>query len=253
MPRSDDSIAPPQDQPGLGKTIALYFANGAVREILSQQLQHFGCTLAETSDICVDAILCDRATEDLLCGPTPLYELSASPRQEEAVQGQAGQLPFPLNRTRLHDFIAELPGPAQVAEVPQELRKLRILAADDNRTNRMVVEMMVRPLRVELKLAEDGAQAVQLWRDFKPDLIFMDISMPVVDGREAAHQIRTAETETGQHTPIFALTAHSIDEGSTDLVTGDFDGWLPKPLKKDELMARITDALPAECLPVIAI
>jgi signal transduction histidine kinase/CheY-like chemotaxis protein len=252
MPRSDDSIAPPQGQPGIGKTIALSFANGAVHEILSQQLQHFGCVIADTPEVPPDAVLCDLATSEHLQGQAPVYQLSASPRQEEAAQGQAGQLPFPLNRTRLHDFIASLPGPEVTIaeETPIELRKLRILAADDNRTNRMVVEMMVRPLRVDLKLAEDGQQAVQLWQDFKPDLIFMDISMPIVDGREAARQIRAAEAESGRHTPIFALTAHSIDEGEHDLVTKDFDGWLPKPLKKDELLARITEVLPAECLPV---
>ena len=59
---------------------------------------------------------------------------------------------------------------------------MRVLTAEDNRTNQLVFQKMVRELDIELVFAGNGREAVELWQSFKPDMIFMDISMPEMDG-----------------------------------------------------------------------
>ena len=70
---------------------------------------------------------------------------------------------------------------------------MRVLTAEDNRTNQLVFQKMVKDLDIELVFANNGREAVELFQSFKPDLIFMDISMPEMDGREAARAIRVLE------------------------------------------------------------
>lgn len=80
------------------------------------------------------------------------------------------------------------PPPKPEPHSPQ-LRKLRVLAAEDNRTNRLVFEKMVKALAIELRFAENGREAVEGYAAFEPDIIFMDISMPEMDGKEASRAI----------------------------------------------------------------
>ena len=89
-------------------------------------------------------------------------------------------------------------------------RAMRVLAAEDNRTNRLVFSKMVAALDIELRFAGNGVEAVEGHRDFAPDLIFMDISMPEMDGKAATRCIREAEAGTGRHVPIVAMTAHAM-------------------------------------------
>ncbi|MEO8529895.1 MAG: ATP-binding protein, partial [Deltaproteobacteria bacterium] len=237
LPRSDEPAGDLAAQPGLGKTVTLAIRHPAVRDILSQQLQHFGCAVVQLDGDQVapevDAVMrgqCIGADEIVTHG-APVYVLTPSHRRGETDE-TATILQYPLSRRRLQDFVASVPLRHLNTTGPK--RKLRVLAADDNRTNRMVFEIMVRPLNLDVRIVDDGAQAVTAFSEMQPDVIFMDISMPIVDGREAARQIRALESD--HRTPIFALTAHAIDDGETDLITADFDGWLPKPLKKDQLL-----------------
>jgi len=251
LPRSDELPGDLDAQPGLGKTLTLAIKNAAVRDILSQQLQHFGCSIMplDGSNVApeADAVLRGQCIppDDIAPQGVPVYTLVPNHRRSESTDPGL-VLQYPLSRRRIQEFVSSVPIRPK-GKGPH--RKLRVLAADDNRTNRMVFEMMVKPLNLEVRFAEDGAQAVEAWADMTPDVIFMDISMPQVDGREAARQIRQAET--AGRVPIFALTAHAIDAGDSDLITSDFDGWLPKPLKKDELLKRIGEVIPAECFPVV--
>jgi CheY-like chemotaxis protein len=67
---------------------------------------------------------------------------------------------------------------------------MRVLAAEDNRTNQLVFQKMVRDMDIDLVFADNGRIAVEKFQSFQPDLIFMDISMPEMDGKEAARTIR---------------------------------------------------------------
>ena len=69
------------------------------------------------------------------------------------------------------------------------------MAAEDNKTNLLIFKKMLKSLDVKLKFAANGEEAIALFEKFSPDLVFMDISMPKMDGKEATYQIRTFEKE----------------------------------------------------------
>ena len=134
-------------------------------------------------------------------------------------------------------------------DVP-EIRQMRILAAEDNKTNQLVFRKMVKSLDIDLKFAQNGKEAVELYESFKPDLVFMDISMPIMDGKEATQTIRALEARTGAHVPIVALTAHALNGDDQGIMAAGLDHYLTKPLRKALLLERIHDAHPPDARPV---
>ena len=88
---------------------------------------------------------------------------------------------------------------------------LRVLAAEDNPTNQLVLTTIMQIFGVDLTLADDGVEAVDAWRTGAHDLILMDIQMPNLDGVAAARRIRAEEAATGRpRTPILALSANAL-------------------------------------------
>ncbi|MBT9385891.1 response regulator [Pseudooceanicola sp. CBS1P-1] len=138
----------------------------------------------------------------------------------------------------------------QAAPVPAGTgRPARILAAEDNKTNRLVFARMLAGADIELRFAENGVEAVQLHRDFAPDLIFMDISMPGMDGMEATRRIRTAEADTGHHVPIVAMTAHALQGDEERALAAGLDHYLAKPLRKADVLDKLAALTPAGLRP----
>ncbi len=134
------------------------------------------------------------------------------------------------------------PAPAEpdVEEAPD--RQMRVLAAEDNKTNRLVFSKMLKEADIDLTFAENGAQAVDLFQSVQPDLIFMDISMPEMDGKQAAQAIRDLEQQTGAHVPIVAMTAHAMDGDADSILAAGIDFYLTKPLRKGDLYERLCAA-----------
>ena len=131
-------------------------------------------------------------------------------------------------------------------------RQMRILAAEDNKTNRLVFGKPVRNLNIDLEFAENGLEAVEKWESFQPDLVFMDISMPQMDGKDATRRIREIEAQGPErHTPIVALTAHAMSGDDADILAAGLDYYLTKPLRKAAIFERIAEASPKDVLPVI--
>lgn len=126
-------------------------------------------------------------------------------------------------------------------------RPMRVLAAEDNRTNRLVLSKMIADLDLELTFAEDGEQAVDAFRRIQPDLVFMDISMPRMDGREATRAIR--QLPGGAQVAIVALTAHAMDGDEDDILAAGLDHYLTKPLRKPLLVEMINRYLPEDARP----
>lgn len=146
----------------------------------------------------------------------------------------------------------EMPPEPPIAPPPAPLgRQMRVLTAEDNRTNQLVFAKMVKDLDVDLRFASNGREAVEMWESFDPDLIFMDVSMPEMDGREAARAIRTAEAGTGRHVRICALTAHAMPGDDQPIIESGMDRYMTKPLKRTVITQQIADALPEECRPLI--
>ncbi len=136
------------------------------------------------------------------------------------------------------------------ARRPAGLRAMRVLSAEDNRTNRLVFGKMVQHLELDLTYAEDGAKAVEAFSASRPDLIFMDISMPGMDGREAAIRIRKLEAASGAApVPICALTAHAMSGDEVEILAAGIDHCLTKPLRKAEICALIDRYRPQDAPP----
>ncbi len=127
---------------------------------------------------------------------------------------------------------------------PAVTRRLQVLYAEDNKTNQLVFSKMVQSLPLDLHLAENGRQAVGIFESLRPDIIFMDVSMPEMDGREATRLIR-AET-AGREVPIIALTAHAMQEEIDRIMAAGMNAMLTKPLKKRELLAALRDHAPQD-------
>jgi len=128
-------------------------------------------------------------------------------------------------------------------------RQMRVLAAEDNKTNQLVLQKMLAPLNIVLQIVENGQSAVAAYDSFHPDLIFMDISMPVMDGKEATRAIRAREAGLGKRVPIVALTANSPDDQDPELMHAGLDAALSKPLRKEVLTARIAALCPRDAAP----
>ena len=131
--------------------------------------------------------------------------------------------------------------------------KKRILIAEDQIVNRMVIANMIDHDQCELTFAENGKIAIERFKEQDFDLIFMDISMPVMDGLEAANAIRAFEIlHSCAQTPIVALTAHAISGDRDRILKYGIDDYLPKPVKMDDVARTIkkwtddTDATNAE-------
>lgn len=130
----------------------------------------------------------------------------------------------------------------------KETRRMRVLAAEDNKTNQLVFRKMLKGFDVDLKFANDGLEAVEAYKSFNPDIIFMDISMPRMDGKEATQTIRREEESSGRHIPIIALTAHANDGDSREILGCGLDHYMSKPVRKTEMHTRILEYCPADAL-----
>ena len=126
---------------------------------------------------------------------------------------------------------------------------LRVLAAEDNRTNMMILRKMLQGQVASFIETCNGAEAVEACQNDLPDVILMDISMPVMDGLEAARHIRAAEVRLGRTPcPILALTANAYGEHREACRVAGFDGFLVKPLSRDDLVAAINRHCPPTAL-----
>ncbi|MEL6952769.1 MAG: response regulator, partial [Pseudomonadota bacterium] len=126
-------------------------------------------------------------------------------------------------------------------------RRLSVLAAEDNKTNQLVFRKMIKTLDLDLRLVWDGAEAIEAYQAERPDVIFTDISMPGVDGLQAAQAIRQLEQEAGlEPIPMVAMTAHASEEEQDRIKEAGIDHYLSKPLKKTLLLEMIRKVAPED-------
>jgi signal transduction histidine kinase/NO-binding membrane sensor protein with MHYT domain len=122
--------------------------------------------------------------------------------------------------------------------------ELRILAAEDNPTNQLVLRSLLAPLGVELTLVANGREAVDAFCNQRFDIILMDIQMPEMNGVEATSTIRRFEERQGRHrTPIVALTANVMPHQIDDYLLAGMDGVVGKPIDLTDLYSKIEQAL----------
>jgi CheY-like chemotaxis protein len=120
---------------------------------------------------------------------------------------------------------------------------VRILAAEDNEVNQLVLKTLLAQAGIEPTIVENGEEAVAAWEREDWDIILMDIQMPVMDGPTATRLIRRREAETGRGpVPIIALTANAMTHQSESYRAAGMNGLVAKPIKVSELFAAILAA-----------
>jgi CheY-like chemotaxis protein len=134
---------------------------------------------------------------------------------------------------------SEPDGPTQEA-----WRPLRILAAEDNATNQIVLESLLEPLHPSLTLVANGRQAIEAWREGRFDIVLMDMQMPGMDGVQAASEIRKLEAAEGRpRTPIIAVTANAMKDQVETYLAAGLDGHVAKPIDPKTLLTTMLSVM----------
>lgn len=120
------------------------------------------------------------------------------------------------------------------------LEGTRILVAEDNLTNQMLMRAFLKDIDPDLGVAGNGREAVNMFRTLSPDVILMDMAMPVLDGLEATREIRALP---GRQPIIIALTANAFQTDRDQCIAAGMDDFLSKPVRKTQLLAVLRDAI----------
>ncbi|MFT5760055.1 MAG: PAS domain S-box-containing protein [Alteromonadaceae bacterium] len=149
---------------------------------------------------------------------------------EEKV-GSTFSVILPLKKTdsKNHDSLKLVQTPAPQAE------KLNILLAEDNKINQKIFNAIVRPTKATIRIANDGIEAIDEVAKLRPDVIFMDIQMPNMDGTQACEIIKNTHPEI----PIIALTANVMTRDINKYKQVGFDHCLGKPIDVNEIYTLI--------------
>jgi signal transduction histidine kinase/CheY-like chemotaxis protein/ligand-binding sensor domain-containing protein len=128
-----------------------------------------------------------------------------------------------------------------IALAPDQPR-YRILVADDTDENRVLLEKLFTPLGFDVLCVADGQAAIDRWSEWKPDLVWMDIRMPVVDGFGATRAIRAAEGDD-KHTVVIALTASAFEHDRERILAAGCDDFVAKPFLEETLFEKLSHHL----------
>ncbi len=146
---------------------------------------------------------------------------------------------IPLERVQRQDAAPRPVDETDLRVTPQG-GPVRILAAEDNKTNRLVLKALLSKIAADVVFVENGEEAFQAWRDGAFEIILMDVQMPVLDGVAATRRIREAEAKMQRpRIPIVAVTANTMVHQIEDYLDCGMDAHLPKPIRKDQLFRAI--------------
>jgi CheY-like chemotaxis protein len=111
----------------------------------------------------------------------------------------------------------------------------KILVVEDIRENMELLVKLLENSGFQVSSAENGKEAIEVFKTYEPDFIWMDIRMPVMDGLEATRQIKL--TEPGKNTKVVAMSAHVFDEERETILASGFDGFLGKPFTESDIFS----------------
>lgn len=165
--------------------------------------------------------------------------LSIVQRMSEALEGQI-QVESVLGEGA--EFVLELPvGRAVPVVVETKSREIvtfgkRVLVADDNRVNQLVARKIVESLGCEVAMASNGHEAVDMAAKWAPDIVLMDVRMPLMDGLQATRVIRADQVGQTDQVPIVGLSANALAEHREEAEEAGMSGYLQKPVTRAALL-----------------
>jgi len=232
--------------------------HGASVDMLRDE-QELAQILTEDGESPIDAIICDSEFADILRKTSSRlpYRIFILMRTEERRQ-YADLLSEPLSGYLLKPFrrqsllrLVTAHNEDVISAAVQELREivnpeghakpLQVLLAEDNPVNALLAQTVLRREGHRVTHVTDGDQVLDvLTRGLLPDLIIMDVEMPVLDGLETTRRIRRMELETGApRLPVLALTANAHKEDIAECLEAGMDGHISKPFDRQDLQETI--------------
>ena len=250
--------------PTEGRRMFLIDPDPTSRAVLEKQFMALGLRPGEPPNEVRTTVPVPIAHDDLVIiaekdGPAGRVRMGLGPAIAESQDAGDYRLRQPIHRREVFEALSDLlsrpvaapPAPETEDLVPPAspvagpARAMRVLAAEDNKTNRLVLEKLLKSLDIDLVFAVDGIEAVEAFRADPPDIVFTDISMPRMDGKTAAAAMRADAAAMGiAQVPIIAMTAHALEEDRAQILAAGIDHVLTKPLKKNALIEKITLACP---------
>jgi signal transduction histidine kinase/CheY-like chemotaxis protein len=162
----------------------------------------------------------------------------------EPGQGSTFILSLPLTPVAAGADDPGRPEQTDPAAEPQTSGAIRVLAAEDNATNQMVLKALLGQAGIVPTMVENGREALEAWEAQDWDMILMDIQMPVMDGVAATRAIRERERADGRpHTPIIAVTANAMTHQVAEYEAAGMDHMVPKPIDVTSLFAAMERAM----------
>ena len=147
--------------------------------------------------------------------------------------GSRFRIELPVEAAEESDVHAAIGEDRRVLGLQSGQPDYRILVVDDKRENWQLLQRLLRDAGFQVRVAEDGAQGVELFQTWRPHLIWMDLRLPVMGGIEAAGKIRAMEG--GREVKIIALTASAFAQQREEVMAMGFDDFLRKPYRLDEI------------------
>ena len=186
----------------------------------------------------------------------PVLLLSSADRAEYSARssalGIAHNLLKPVKQSDLLEAIGaaleaappvETPGPSRrdeaLGDEPVAVESRRVLLAEDGVINQQVAVRLLEERGHSVEVVNNGRAAVEQVAEQSFDVVLMDVQMPEMDGLEATAAIRQAETPTGGHIPIIAMTAHAMKGDRDRFLAAGMDGYVAKPVRPHELYAAV--------------
>ncbi|MHC4830972.1 MAG: response regulator [Planctomycetota bacterium] len=166
----------------------------------------------------------------------------------ESTRGQGSAFHFTVEFGRAKEGFRPLRDSGVMPNGPRQLPKLAVLVAEDNLINRTLVSRLLERHGHQVIEARDGAEALASLEREAIDVVLMDIEMPRVGGLEALRRIRQRDQRTGNHTPVVALTAHSMSGDRERYLAAGMDAYVSKPMRRAALFAALGAVLPQERL-----
>ena len=199
----------------------------------------------------MDGFECAKKINELPISPPKLLMISAYGLDEYTAKGHnigfVDYVSKPVTRSSLWSALAKAVGKEHLTsasggnkQVQMELnlstiKGSSILLVEDNETNQEVASKLLRRCGMDVHIACNGLEAVNMCRTRKFDLVFMDIQMPVMDGLEAVRRIRVDESGTDRRMPIVAMTAHAMQSDRVISLEAGMNDHITKPIDPETL------------------